>query len=87
MNAFRLTVSSPDGDLFDGESTFLALRGTEGELAIMAGHVPFVTAVAPGACTLELPDGSVRGAQMQDGLLTVAADRVTLLSGSFAWKK
>ena len=87
MNAFKLTVSSPDGNLFDGEATFLSLRGTEGELAVMAGHVPFVTAVAPGACTLELPDGSVRGARMQDGLLTVAPDQVTVLSGSFTWEE
>ena len=48
MNSFHLTVSSPDGDLFGGDATFLSLRGVEGDLAIMAGHIPFVTAVADG---------------------------------------
>ena len=42
-----------------------------------------VTAVADGDCTIELPDGTVRGAHLSDGLLTVAAKGVTLLSGSF----
>lgn len=83
MNSFHLTVSSPDGELFGGEATFLSLRGVEGELAIMAGHIPFVTAVADGDCTIETADGTVRGAHLSDGLLTVAADAVTLLSGSF----
>ena len=49
----------------------------------MAGHIPFVTAVADGDCTIELPDGTVRGAHLSDGLLTVADKGVTLLSGSF----
>lgn len=83
MNSFHLTVSSPDGDLFSGDVTFLSLRGVEGDLAIMAGHIPFVTAVADGDCTIELPDGTVRGAHLSDGLLTVADKGVTLLSGSF----
>ena len=48
MNTFALTISSPDGDLYRGEATKLILRGPEGELAVMAGHVPFVTAVKKG---------------------------------------
>ena len=45
MNTFRLIVSSPDGNLFDGDAVMLTLRGVEGDLAIMAGHVPFLTSV------------------------------------------
>lgn len=87
MNTFPLTISSPDGNLFEGDAAFLSLRGSEGDLAVMAGHVPFITAVKPGDCLLELADGTVREGRLEDGLLTVAADRVTLLSGSFHWKE
>ena len=45
MKTFHLTISSPDGNVFDGEIYKLDLRGVEGELAIMAGHVPFVTSI------------------------------------------
>ena len=45
MSTYPLLISSPDGDLFRGEAEMLILRGTEGDLAIMAGHVPFVTGV------------------------------------------
>ena len=87
MNAFRLTVSSPAGNLFDGEAVFLSLRGIEGDLAIMAGHVPFVTVVAPCDCKIELDDGTEMIGHTDGGMLSVARNTVTLLSGSFAWKQ
>ena len=41
MKTFPLTISSPDGDLFRGEAEMLILRGTEGDLAVMAGACAF----------------------------------------------
>lgn len=86
MKTFPLTIASPDGNLFDQPVTRLILRGTEGDLAVMAGHIPFITAVRPGDCRVELEDGSEKHGRLDGGLLTVAEDRVTLLSGSFAWQ-
>ena len=45
MNTFGLTISSPDGNIFQGEAVKLSVRGIEGDLAVMAGHIPFITAV------------------------------------------
>ena len=87
MSTFRLTVAAPDGNRFCGEAAALFVRGTEGDLAVLAGHVPFITAVKPGAVTIEDPDGDQRRAHVDGGLLTVAADGVTLLAGSFEWEK
>lgn len=86
MNTFPLTVSSPDGDLFKGDVIFLSLRGSEGDLAILAGHTPFITAVNEGECKIILPDDSERLALCEGGLLTVSAEAVTLLSSGFKWK-
>ncbi len=83
MNTFKLTVSSPDGNRFCGECVKLDVRGTEGELAIMAGHIPFVTSIVKCPCVIWLEDGTKRTASADGGLLTVGADSVTLLSGSF----
>ena len=85
MNTFLLTVAAPDGNRFQGEAVCLNLRGTEGDLAVMAGHVPFITAVQPGTVTIELPDDTVRTGHLDGGILTVAADGVTLLAGSFTF--
>ena len=83
MKTFKLTVSSPDGNIFDGEVTKLDVRGVEGELAIMAGHVPFVTSIVKAPCTLWFEDDSQKTATTDGGLLTVSADSVILIAGSF----
>lgn len=85
MNTYKLTIATPDGNQFQGEVYALFVRGAEGDLAVMAGHTPFITAVKPGACRLHLPDDEEKSATLDSGLLTVAADAVTLLSGSFRW--
>lgn len=83
MNTFKLIISSPDGNIFEGDTVMLTLRGTEGELAIMAGHIPFVTSVVPCDCNLTLPDGNEKAGHLEGGVLTVSKDSVILLSGSF----
>ena len=89
MNTFRLIVSSPDGNLFDGQAYMLTVRGSEGELAVMAGHVPFVTTVRPCNIKIELADEEAddRIGHIDGGLLTVGDDVVTLLTGQVTWQE
>lgn len=83
MNTFNLTVASPDGNKFSGECVKLDVRGTEGELAIMAGHIPFVTSVVRCKCTVWIDENTKKTAVTDGGLLTVGNESVTFLSGSF----
>ncbi|MBQ4067135.1 MAG: F0F1 ATP synthase subunit epsilon [Clostridia bacterium] len=83
MNTFQLVVSTPDGNAFEGQCEELIVRGTEGELAVMAGHIPFVTGLVKSKCTIVLPEGEERVAFVEGGLLTVARESVTLIAGSF----
>ena len=85
MKTYKLTVATPDGNAFDGEVIMLTVRGVAGELAVMAGHIPFVTAIKPCDCKIELEDGEDKIAHVDGGLLTVSTEGVTLLAGSFAW--
>ena len=83
MNTFRLIVSTPDGNLFDGEAEMLSCRAADGDLAILAGHIPLISSVRPGKCRITLPDGSEKTGTLDGGILTVAEDAVTLLSAAF----
>ena len=83
MNTFKLTVSTPDGNRFVGEAVKLDVRGTMGDLAIMAGHVPFVTSLVKCPCVIELPDGTKKTATCDGGLLSVDTKSATLIAGSF----
>lgn len=86
MKTFTLKISSPEGDIFSDEIEMLSVRGTGGELAVMAGHIPFVTSVCPCECKIALADGNERIGITDGGLLTVSKEKTILLSGSFRWK-
>ncbi len=86
MKTFTLRITSPDGDQFRGDVALLALRGTEGDLAVMAGHTPFVTAVKP--CTLKIEtEESEQYADVGGGLLSVGENETVLLSSSYQAKE
>ena len=71
MNTFRLLISTPDGNVFDGAVVQLCLRGSEGDLAVMAGHIPFMTAIRAGECRFQTEDGEERAGHVDGGLLGV----------------
>jgi F-type H+-transporting ATPase subunit epsilon len=83
MNTFKLTIASPDGNKFSGDVYKLDVRGTEGELAIMAGHIPFTTSLVNAPCVVWFDEATKKTAVSKGGLLNVGTDSVTLLSGSF----
>ena len=87
MSAFWLKIATPDGNLFDGDVAQLLLRGSEGDLAILPGHIPFATGVQAGTVKLTMEDGTERLGRTKGGLLTVGANASTLLSSSFQWEE
>ena len=82
MTTYELTVLSPVGEVFKGDVISLMLRGAEGDLAVFAGHVPFVTTVKPGKCVITLPSEDEMEGELTTGILDVGKDGVTLLVGS-----
>ena len=83
MSTIPLVISTPDGHAWRGEAVMLVVRGVEGELAVMAGHIPFVTPIKPCDCKIVLPDGEEKVGHTEGGLLTVSREGATLLCGSF----
>ena len=87
MSSFKLTISSPNGNVWEGDAVFLSLRGVCGDLAIMANHTPFITPVKPCNVKIVSQDDTELHGSLQDGLLTVAENCVTLLTGTFEFQK
>ena len=87
MKKFKLQIASPDGMKFDGEAVQLSVRGICGDLAVLAGHIPLVTALREGECRVYLEDGEkIRHAYSSGGMLMVSHDGVRLMSSEFIWK-
>ena len=85
MKAFRLVISTPDGNMFDEKILKLSLRGVEGDLAVMTNHIPFVTSVKPCICKIETADQTEKKLSVENGILSVGAEVVTLMSGGCIW--
>ena len=85
MRTFPLKISSPEGDVFSGDVACISLRGELGDLAVMAGHIPFVSPIKPCDCKITFEDGTERVGHTDGGILTVSAEKAVILSGSFLW--
>lgn len=79
MNTFELTVSTPDGNMFEGEAQALFVRGSEGDLAVLASHAPFVTSVKDCVCRIINDEGEEISAEIKGGLLSVTDGGKTIL--------
>ena len=84
MNAFPLKIVTPDGLCFDGEAEELVVRSVCGDVAILAKHASFVTALGMGPA-LVVAGGQRRSAACIGGMLSVVDGKVTLLPTTFEW--
>ena len=87
MSSFHLKISTPEGLRFEGEAERVVARGTLGDLAILAGHIPMMTTVKAGVCRVGLPDGSTLAGTTRGGLLTVGKDKVIALLNGWETEK
>lgn len=83
MNTFKFVVSSPNGNIFDDTVRSVSLRGANGDLAILAGHMPFVTSVIPSQCTITFDDATIKTGETKGGLLSVEKEQTTLITSDF----
>ena len=56
----NVAVVSPEEVLFEGEATQVITRTTEGDVAFLADHAPFLGSLVEGQTRVYLADGSVR---------------------------
>ena len=87
MNEYQLVVMTPEGEVFNGSVIELSLRGAGGDLAVFAGHIPFITTVKPGRCTVTLPSEEEVVWELSSGVLDVGKDQVKLLAGGIKHAK
>ena len=85
MADFHLKIVSPDGVFFDGEAHQLSLRSIDGDVAVLAGHIPYLTAVGIGECRVYLGEGEPKRAACCGGLLNVTREGVFLAPTTFEW--
>ncbi|MFD0966692.1 F0F1 ATP synthase subunit epsilon [Seminibacterium arietis] len=80
MTTFNLTVVSAEESIFEGRVKSIQATGIEGELGILAGHTPLLTAIKPGIVKLTLEDNNEEVIYVSGGFLEVQPTVVTVLA-------
>jgi len=76
----HLDVVSAETSLFSGHVSHLSVSGQEGELGIMPGHTPLLTAIKPGMVQLVKQGGGEEVIYISGGFLEVQPGGVTVLA-------
>lgn len=87
MNTFPLKIGTPDGVAFSGEVERVVCRTIHGDLAILAGHTNYVTALGMGSAHIILEDGTRRDAACIGGMLSMMKGECHLLATTWEWQE
>lgn len=82
---FRLTVITPEKTFFDGETTQVIVRTTEGDIGILANHISLVASLPSGPMKVQLDDGTFRPAAVSAGLIKVGGNKVHIFADAVEW--
>ncbi|MCG1009903.1 F0F1 ATP synthase subunit epsilon [Salinicoccus sp. ID82-1] len=86
MSTIALDVVTPNGSVFSEEDCeIIILQTKQGELGVMAGHVPTVAALKIGSLRTKI-DGQFEYFAVTDGFVEIRPEKVTVLvqAGEFA---
>lgn len=87
MRTFSLRIGTPDGLMFEGEVERIVCRSITGDMAVLAGHINFCTALGMGEARVTMEDGTKREAACIGGMLSMMNDTCRLLATTWEWKE
>lgn len=78
--SLQVELVSPERRAYSGEAKMVIARVTDGDIAFLPGHVPFIGTLLTHPVRVLLEDGSEDVIAVHQGFVEVANDRVTILS-------
>ncbi len=81
---FNLQIISPTRVFFDGDAEMVEMKTTEGEIGVLAGHIPLTAILEPGVLKIK-QEGGTKEAALHDGFVEIRKDKVTVLAESCEW--
>jgi len=85
MSTFHLKISTPDGLKFDGYVERLRVRVIDGDIALLAHHMDYVSAVGAGEAAVLTEDGQMKYAACIGGMLAMINNEANLIATTFEW--
>lgn len=76
----HVELVSPEEVLFQGDAEMVVARTSDGEIAFLTGHVPFLGALGVGEVRIIMADRETQAVQVEGGFVEVRDDQVIILS-------
>lgn len=83
--SFHLEIRTPEKLIFDGDVTTVGAPGVEGNFQILAGHIPFLTALEVGEIRITESSDTSRRLATSGGVFEVLRTGVTALVETAEW--
>ena len=80
MATFPFELVAPERVLFSGEVDAVLLPGTEGEMTVLPGHAPVMTALKTGFLVVTERPGNGRRVLVRGGFADISARGLTVLA-------
>ena len=80
MATFKFELVSPESILFSGEVVSVIVPSVEGEMTILAGHVPIVAALKPGIVLAQTGPGNGKEFVVGGGIVEANPTALTILT-------
>lgn len=78
--SFQVDIVSAEEEMFSGAAKKLFVTGVEGELEILRGHAPLLTALVPGPVWVLTPEGKEEAFVILGGMLEVQPNVTIILA-------
>ena len=79
-DTLQVELVAADRLVWSGEATVVNARTAGGEIGILANHMPILSLLAAGVVEVETVDGDTWVAAVDEGVLSVAGNRVSILA-------
>ena len=76
----QVELVAADRLVWSGEATMVIARTTEGDVGILPNHAPMLSVMVDGIVDVRTADGETWVAAVDAGFLSVAANRISILS-------
>jgi len=76
----QVELVAADRTVWSGQATMVIARTTEGDVGVLRNHAPLLSLLVPGVVEISAVDGEDQVAAVDGGFLSVANNRVSILS-------
>lgn len=82
---FKLEIMAPDRIFYVNDVYMVEYNTTEGEVGVLAGHIPMTQVLAPGVLTITEDENNKKKAALHTGFVEITQEKVTIMAESVEW--